>query len=184
MTWPPRSPSQSQQKSDISFMKTVFVSWVLYVLEVLMELCPLLCVIILKTDQSNVKTVKNQKPNNNSSCTKIQDVCQQPVCASVSEESSVKTFDSRYLEVTQPLLPSPGLQSSSTLICSISESYKLSSLWDLYENKQAGREAAAMTSRKKTESDQKHNQIERRVSEAFYHSQGKCFISGNLRLKI
>lgn len=81
----------------------------------------------------------------------------------------MKTFDSRYLEASQPLLPAPpprGLQSSPALICTVSESYKLSSHWDLYENKQAGRKAGALTSRKRTESDQKHIQAERSATVA------------------
>ena len=67
------------------------------------------------------------------------------------QQLTVKAFDRRYQEDTPHQLPSSGQLSSSALICSKSESGKLSSLWDQYANKQPGRHAARQTSRKDAE---------------------------------
>lgn len=144
------------------------------------------CQPLVWAENRSSKCEHKEKPKvyNNSSFTEIWVFGQDSVCASVLEELSMKRFDSRYQEASQPLFPSLGLRSSSAVICSISESYKVSSHWDLYENKQSSGEAAALTSRKKTESDQKHIEAERRVTVAWYDGRRKGFMNGNPRLQI
>lgn len=82
---------------------------------------------------------------------------QQPVCASVLEKLSEDICQ----QVSESLSTSasfPQARGTPRLPFVLYHSHINSSLWDLYENKQPGREAAALTSRKKTESDQKHIQ--------------------------